>query len=125
MKILIVDDHPIARLQATRQAGGAGFVSPDRTLDTVAADNGVTLTATGKLSGATGNGTYKLSNGCAGTWKTINVSNSQSPPSWPGDWIQAGTSTSNDWSREALLSQILGRSKVETREQVSAAVCHW
>jgi hypothetical protein len=41
-------------------------------------------------------------------------------PSRRDEWIQAGTSTSSDWSREALLNQILGRSKVETREQVSA-----
>jgi hypothetical protein len=101
-------------------AGGAGFVSPDGTPDTVAADNGVTLTATGKLSDATGNGTYKLSNGCTGSWTAIDISNSRSPPSGPGDWIQAGTSTSSDWSREALLNQILGRSTLETREQVSA-----
>jgi hypothetical protein len=36
------------------------------------------------------------------------------------DWIRAGTSTSNNWSREALLNQILDPSKVETREQVIA-----
>jgi hypothetical protein len=41
-------------------------------------------------------------------------------PSRPDNWIQAGTSTSSDWSREALLSQVLRRSKVETREQVIA-----
>jgi hypothetical protein len=41
-------------------------------------------------------------------------------PSRPDDWIQAGTSTSDNWSHEALLNQILGRSKVETREQVIA-----
>jgi hypothetical protein len=40
-------------------------------------------------------------------------------PSRP-NWIRAGTSSSDNWSREALLSQILGSSKVETREQVSA-----
>jgi hypothetical protein len=101
-------------------AVGAGVVSPDGTLDTAAAGNGATLMPTGNLSGATGNRTYKLSNGCTGTWTTIDVSNSQSPPSSPDEWIQAGTSTSDNWSREALLSQILGRSKVETREQVGA-----
>jgi hypothetical protein len=41
-------------------------------------------------------------------------------PSRPDDRIQAGTSTSSDWSRDALLSQILGGSKIETREQVLA-----
>jgi hypothetical protein len=41
-------------------------------------------------------------------------------PSRPDDWIQAGASTSSNWSREALLNRILGRSKVETREQVIA-----
>jgi hypothetical protein len=41
-------------------------------------------------------------------------------PSFRDDWIQAGASTSKNWSREALLNQILGRSKVETREQVIA-----
>jgi hypothetical protein len=40
--------------------------------------------------------------------------------SGPDDWIQMGASTSSDWSREALLNQILGRSKIETREQVIA-----
>jgi hypothetical protein len=41
-------------------------------------------------------------------------------PSRPDDRIQVGTSTSSDWSRDALLSQILGGSKIETREQVLA-----
>jgi hypothetical protein len=51
--------------------GGGGQVDPDGTLHSVGAGNGMTLTATGQLSGDTGSGTFNRSDGCAGTWVAI------------------------------------------------------
>jgi len=51
--------------------GGGGQVTPDGTIHTVGAGNGLTLTAEGRLSGETGSGTYDRSDGCSGTWIAI------------------------------------------------------
>jgi hypothetical protein len=51
--------------------GGSGQVDRDGTLHSVGAGNGMTLTATGQLSGATGSGTFNRSDGCVGSWIAI------------------------------------------------------
>ena len=51
--------------------GGAGQVDPDGFIHTVGAGAGMTLTAEGRLDGATGSGTFARSDGCLGTWIAI------------------------------------------------------
>jgi hypothetical protein len=51
--------------------GGSGQVSPDGTLHSVGAGNGMTLSAVGRLSGNTGAGTFNRSDGCVGSWIAI------------------------------------------------------
>jgi hypothetical protein len=51
--------------------GGSGSVSPDGTLHSVGAGGGMTLTAVGTLSAATGAGTFNRSDGCVGSWIAI------------------------------------------------------
>jgi hypothetical protein len=51
--------------------GGGGQVSPDGTLHSVGAGNGMTVTAVGQLSGSTGAGSFKRSDGCVGSWIAI------------------------------------------------------
>lgn len=51
--------------------GGGGNVTPDGTIHTVGAGNGLTLTAEGRLSGDAGSGTYDRSDGCSGTWVAV------------------------------------------------------
>jgi hypothetical protein len=51
--------------------GGSGQVSPDGTLHSVGAGNGMTLTAVGQLLGNTGSGTFARSDGCVGRWIAI------------------------------------------------------
>jgi hypothetical protein len=51
--------------------GGAGQVDPDGALHSVGAGNGMTVTAVGQLSGNTGAGSFKRSDGCVGSWIAI------------------------------------------------------
>jgi hypothetical protein len=51
--------------------GGGGNVTPDGTIHTVGAGNGLTFTAEGRLSGDAGSGTYDRSDGCSGTWVAV------------------------------------------------------
>lgn len=45
-----------------------GTVSPDGTVHGTASGNGLTLTTSGRLSGRSGGGTFRQSDGCTGTW---------------------------------------------------------
>jgi hypothetical protein len=45
-----------------------GTVSPNGTVHGYASGNGITITTTGRLSGRTGGGTFRQSDGCTGRW---------------------------------------------------------
>ena len=45
-----------------------GTVSPDGRVYATTADNGITVITTGRLSGRSGGGTFRQSDGCTGTW---------------------------------------------------------
>ena len=45
-----------------------GTVSPDGTVYGTSADHGITVITTGRLSGRTGGGTFRQSDGCTGRW---------------------------------------------------------
>ena len=45
-----------------------GTVSPDGTVYGTSADQGITVITTGRLSGRTGGGTFRQSDGCTGRW---------------------------------------------------------
>ncbi len=52
--------------------GGGGEVGPDGSLHAFAAGRrGLTLTSEGQLSGISGNGTFKRSDGCSGRWTAV------------------------------------------------------
>lgn len=52
-----------------RDAHGTGHVSPNGAwYSTSVGDDGVGLTATGRLSGSSGSGSYRRTDGCAGRW---------------------------------------------------------
>src|ERR1035437_5784159 len=46
----------------------SGAVSPNGVIHSAGAGNGLTFTATGRLVGNSGSGTFKRSDGCNGTW---------------------------------------------------------
>ena len=48
--------------------GVSGSVSPNGAVHTAGSGNGVTFTGAGRLSGRSGSGTFRRSDGCAGTW---------------------------------------------------------
>jgi hypothetical protein len=49
--------------------GGTGRVSPDGAYNSASVgDDGVALTATGRMSGSTGSGSYRRADGCIGRW---------------------------------------------------------
>ncbi|TPQ38923.1 hypothetical protein C2U70_07925 [Bradyrhizobium guangdongense] len=48
--------------------GVTGTVSPSGSVSTFGRGDGVTFTSSGRLSGRTGSGTFKRSDGCPGTW---------------------------------------------------------
>jgi hypothetical protein len=45
-----------------------GTVSPDGTVYGTSTDQGITIITTGRLSGRTGGGTFRQSDGCTGRW---------------------------------------------------------
>lgn len=45
-----------------------GSIDADGNVHTIARGGGVSVVSTGKVSGAAGSGTYRVSNGCTGTW---------------------------------------------------------
>ena len=45
-----------------------GTVSPDGRVHATTNDSGITVITTGKLSGRSGGGTFRQSDGCTGTW---------------------------------------------------------
>jgi hypothetical protein len=49
----------------------SGAVSPNGTIHSAGAGNGLTFTATGRLVGNSGSGTFKRSDGCNGSWSGI------------------------------------------------------
>jgi hypothetical protein len=46
----------------------SGKVSPNGTVHGTASGNGLTITTIGRLSGRSGGGTFRQSDGCTGTW---------------------------------------------------------
>lgn len=48
--------------------GVTGTVSPSGSVSTFGQGDGVTFTSSGRLSGRTGSGTFRRSDGCPGTW---------------------------------------------------------
>jgi hypothetical protein len=55
--------------QVSSKTGGIGRVSPDGTYHSASVgDDGVALTATGRMSGNTGSGSYRRADGCVGRW---------------------------------------------------------
>jgi hypothetical protein len=51
--------------------GTTGQVSPSGIVNTVANANGVTIYGTGRLSGRSGSGTFRRSDGCTGRWTAM------------------------------------------------------
>jgi hypothetical protein len=55
--------------QVSSKTGGIGRVSPDGAYHSASVgDDGVALTATGRMSGNTGSGSYRRADGCVGRW---------------------------------------------------------
>ena len=51
--------------------GVSGQVSSNGTVSTVGNANGITIISSGKLSGRTGSGTFRQSDGCTGRWTAM------------------------------------------------------
>lgn len=51
--------------------GGSGEIGPDGALHAVAKGKGLTLTSEGQLSGISGIGTFRRSDGCSGRWTAV------------------------------------------------------
>jgi hypothetical protein len=51
--------------------GVSGQVSPNGAVNTVGASNGITIISSGKLSGRSGSGTFRQSDGCTGRWTAM------------------------------------------------------
>lgn len=51
--------------------GVSGQVSPNGAVNTVGSSNGITIISTGKLSGRSGSGTFRQSDGCTGRWSAV------------------------------------------------------
>jgi hypothetical protein len=51
--------------------GVSGQVSPNGTVNTVGNSNGITIISTGHLSGRSGSGTFRQSDGCTGRWSAM------------------------------------------------------
>jgi hypothetical protein len=51
--------------------GLSGQVSANGTVNTVGNSNGITIISTGKLSGRSGSGTFRQSDGCTGRWTAM------------------------------------------------------
>lgn len=51
--------------------GVSGQVSPNGAVNTVGSSNGITIISSGKLSGRSGTGTFRQSDGCTGRWTAV------------------------------------------------------
>ena len=51
--------------------GVTGTVSPSGSVSTLGRGEGVTFTSSGRLSGRSGSGTWRRSDGCGGSWSSI------------------------------------------------------
>jgi len=51
--------------------GVSGQVSPNGAVNTVGSSNGITIISSGKLSGRSGTGTFRQSDGCTGRWSAV------------------------------------------------------
>jgi hypothetical protein len=51
--------------------GVTGQVSPNGAVSTVSNSNGITIISTGKLSGRSGSGSFRQSDGCTGRWTAM------------------------------------------------------
>ena len=51
--------------------GVSGQVSPNGAVNTVGNSNGITIISTGRLSGRSGSGTFRQSDGCTGRWTAL------------------------------------------------------
>jgi len=51
--------------------GVTGQVSPNGAVNTVGNSNGITIISTGKLSGRSGSGSFRQSDGCTGRWTAM------------------------------------------------------
>jgi hypothetical protein len=51
--------------------GVSGQVSPNGSVNTVGNSNGITIISTGRLSGRSGSGTFRQSDGCTGRWSAV------------------------------------------------------
>ena len=51
--------------------GVSGQVSANGTVNTVGNSNGITIISSGKLSGRSGSGTFRQSDGCTGRWTAM------------------------------------------------------
>ena len=52
---------------------GSGTISPNGAVSTVSAVNGVTIVAQGQLSGRSGSGIYRQSDGCTAPWTAVKL----------------------------------------------------
>lgn len=55
------------------QNGGSGHVTPGGTVNTVGIVNGVTVVGEGQISGRSGSGIYRQSDGCSGSWDAVKL----------------------------------------------------
>ncbi len=51
--------------------GVSGQVSPNGSVNAVGNSNGITIISTGRLSGRSGSGTFRQSDGCTGRWNAV------------------------------------------------------
>ncbi len=61
------DTMVISSGQTTAKYGN-GHVSPDGRINTAGSGGGISWTSSGRLSGRSGSGTFRRSDGCTGTW---------------------------------------------------------
>jgi hypothetical protein len=52
---------------------GSGSVTPAGVVSTVSSFNGLTITGKGRIVGRTASGSYRQSDGCAGTWSAVKL----------------------------------------------------
>ena len=52
---------------------GSGTVSPDGTVNTVSAFNGLTIVAQGQMTARSASGVYRQSDGCTGSWSAVKL----------------------------------------------------
>lgn len=50
--------------------GVSGYVSPSGAASSVGRFEGLTVTSSGRVSGRSGSGTFRRSDGCSGTWQS-------------------------------------------------------